>query len=387
LKIMIFAGEPSGDYYGANLLKALQSLNSSIEAFGFGSQQMKKAGFDVIFDPTELSVVGITEALKQIGFFRSWLKRLEVIMKERKPDCVVLIDFPGFNMRVAKLAKKLKIPVVYFIPPSAWAWGKKRAYKVAETVDKVASILPMELEVYRNAGADIVSVGHPLLLDIPGEIDRSKALKELGLSDSSPVLALLPGSRKQEIGTLYAPMLEACKLLKKDFSDLQVILGLSPAIKLETIEEINREVGFSPLVFQDQTHKVIAASTVCLCAGGTVTLETALLKRPMVVVYKLSKITFFFVKRLVTVKYYSLPNLVLNKRVVPELIQNDCTAENMASELKPLLSDPRLRVGMVDGLAKVRLRLQGEGGAEEGAYVKTAKLVLEVAKGAGSNYN
>lgn len=132
---------------------------------------------------------------------------------------------------------------------------------------------------------------------------------------------------------------------------------------------------------------MIAASTVCLCAGGTVTLETALLKRPMVVVYKLSKITFFFVKRLVTVKYYSLPNLVLNKRVVPELIQNDCTAENMASELKPLLSDPRLRVGMVDGLAKVRLRLQGEGGAEEGAYVKTAKLVLEVAKGAGSNYN
>ena len=217
MKIMIFAGEPSGDYYGANLLKALQSLNSSIEAFGFGSQQMKKAGFDVIFDPTELSVVGITEALKQIGFFRNWLKRLEVIMKERKPDCVVLIDFPGFNMRVAKLAKKLKIPVVYFIPPSAWAWGKKRAYKVAETVDKVASILPMELEVYRNAGADIVSVGHPLLLDIPGEIDRSKALKELGLSDSSPVLALLPGSRKQEIGTLYAPMLEACKLLKRIF--------------------------------------------------------------------------------------------------------------------------------------------------------------------------
>ena len=125
MKIMIFAGEPSGDYYGANLLKALQSLNSSIEAFGFGSQQMKKAGFDVIFDPTELSVVGITEALKQIGFFRNWLKRLEVIMKERKPDCVVLIDFPGFNMRVAKLAKKLKIPVVYFIPPSAWAWGKR----------------------------------------------------------------------------------------------------------------------------------------------------------------------------------------------------------------------------------------------------------------------
>lgn len=384
---MIFAGEASGDYYGANLIRALQELTPDLEVFGWGSKHMQEAGCEVIFDPTQLSVVGITEALKHLIFFKKWLKRLKKIMIARVPSCVVLIDFPGFNMHVAKLAHSLNIPVVYFVPPSAWAWGRKRAFKIAKTVDRVACILPMELDVYQKAGAKIKNVGHPLLNDIPQEIDRKTAASNLGLDDKLPVLALLPGSRKQEIESLYRPMLESCIRLKEELPDLQVILGLSPAISRETIDEIGKEIGLTPIVYRNKTREVIAASTACLCAGGTVTLEAALLKRPMVVVYKLSKITFFLVKRLVIVNYYTLPNLILGKKVVSELIQDDCTVENMVLELRPLLQKPDPSESAKKSLSMVRTKLQGEGSEGAGSYKKTAELVLEVALNAGGHNN
>lgn len=380
MKIMLIAGEASGDYYGANLIKTIKELDPRIEFFGWGSQLMAKEGLRVIFDPTEVSTVGFVEVIKKLNFFKKWLERLEKVLVEEKPDCLVLIDFPGFNMRMAKIAHRLGIPCVYFIPPTAWAWGRGRAKKIAQSVDKVISILPMEMPVYQEAGADIIFVGHPLLDVIPQAIDRQKACEELGLNVEKPVLTILPGSRKQELDSFLPLMLEAVKSLKEKNNELQLVMGLAPTVDKVKIEEkcAAREIEIK--ILEGKTHEAIAASTACLCTGGTVTLETALLERPMVIVYRLSSLTFALVKLLVKVDFFTLPNLILQKRAVPELIQKDFTARNVELHLQPLLENAEPDSSVVSELKQVRARL-GIGGA----FKKTAQIIWEVASVAGSH--
>ncbi len=382
MQIMIVCGEASGDYYGASLIKAIKESLPKTVFYGFGGPLMESEGLEVIFDPTQLSVVGFTEALKLVGFFKKWLKRLQNILILRRPDCLVLIDFPGFNMRLAKIAHGLGISCVYFVPPSAWAWGQKRAKKVAQTVDAVAAIMPMDLAVYQAAGANIEMVGHPLLEEIPTEISRETACRELDLDANKPVLALLPGSRNQEIKTHLKLMLEAAKELKKANQNLQVILALAASIEKEKVINITKDTDFEVVIIEKNTHQAIAAATACLCTCGTVTLEAALLARPMVSVYKLSILTALLTKLLVKVKYYALPNIILNERVVVELIHNKFTVSNMVTNLEPLLVDTAPNKQIQAKLRKVRPKL-----GSQGAYTNTAKIVLEVARGAGSDNN
>ncbi|HHY18907.1 MAG TPA: lipid-A-disaccharide synthase, partial [Firmicutes bacterium] len=380
MKIMLVAGEASGDYYGSGLIKALKEIGGEIEFFGWGGKLMAQEGMELIFDPTNLSPIGFTEVVKLLGFYKKWLKRLEQYLIQRRPNCLVLIDFPGFNMRLAKIAKRLDIPCVYFIPPSAWAWGENRAKKVANTVNKVAAILPMEIDVYQKAGADVVMVGHPLLEEIPEEIDRAKACNNLKLNDKQPVLAVIPGSRMQEIKTHFQLMLEACQILKQEIPKLQVILPKAPTIERKVLEDMAKESNLEINIIEGQTHMVIAAATVCLCTGGTVTLEAALLARPMVNVYKLSKLSFMLVQAIVKVDYFTLPNVILNKKIVPELIQDDFTVQNMVDNLRPLLIDSNPNQEIASKLKEIRPML-----GQKGCYRNTARIIWEVACSAGSN--
>jgi len=379
---MLVAGEASGDYYGSGLIKALKEIGGEIEFFGWGGKLMAQEGMELIFDPTNLSPIGFTEVVKLLGFYKKWLKRLEQYLIQRRPNCLVLIDFPGFNMRLAKIAKRLDIPCVYFIPPSAWAWGENRAKKVANTVNKVAAILPMEIDVYQKAGADVVMVGHPLLEEIPEEIDRAKACNNLKLNDKQPVLAVIPGSRMQEIKTHFQLMLEACQILKQEIPKLQVILPKAPTIERKVLEDMAKESNLEINIIEGQTHMVIAAATVCLCTGGTVTLEAALLARPMVNVYKLSKLSFMLVQAIVKVDYFTLPNVILNKKIVPELIQDDFTVQNMVDNLRPLLIDSNPNQEIASKLKEIRPML-----GQKGCYRNTARIIWEVACSAGSNNN
>lgn len=379
---MLVAGEASGDYYGSGLIKALKEIGGEIEFFGWGGKLMAQEGMELIFDPTNLSPIGFTEVVKLLGFYKKWLKRLEQYLIQRRPNCLVLIDFPGFNMRLAKIAKRLDIPCVYFIPPSAWAWGENRAKKVANTVNKVAAILPMEIDIYQKAGADVVMVGHPLLEEIPEEIDRAKACNNLKLNDKQPVLAVIPGSRMQEIKTHFQLMLEACQILKQEIPELQVILPKAPTIERKVLEDMAKESNLEINIIEGQTHMVIAAATVCLCTGGTVTLEAALLARPMVNVYKLSKLSFMLVQAIVKVDYFTLPNVILNKKIVPELIQDDFTVQNMVDNLRPLLIDSNPNQEIASKLKEIRPML-----GQKGCYRNTARIIWEVACSAGSNNN
>lgn len=379
---MLVAGEASGDYYGSGLIKALKEIGGEIEFFGWGGKLMAQEGMELIFDPTNLSPIGFTEVVKLLGFYKKWLKRLEQYLIQRRPNCLVLIDFPGFNMRLAKIAKRLDIPCVYFIPPSAWAWGENRAKKVANTVNKVAAILPMEIDVYQKAGADVVMVGHPLLEEISEEIDRAKACNNLKLNDKQPVLAVIPGSRMQEIKTHFQLMLEACQILKQEIPKLQVILPKAPTIERKVLEDMAKESNLEINIIEGQTHMVIAAATVCLCTGGTVTLEAALLARPMVNVYKLSKLSFMLVQAIVKVDYFTLPNVILNKKIVPELIQDDFTVQNMVDNLRPLLIDSNPNQEIASKLKEIRPML-----GQKGCYRNTARIIWEVACSAGSNNN
>lgn len=382
MQIMIISGEASGDYYGASLIRAIKKQSPEAVFYGWGGSCMASEGLEIIFDPTQLSVVGFTEALKLLSFYKSWLKRLKNILITRRPDCLVLIDFPGFNIHLAKIAHNLGIACVYFIPPSAWAWGRKRAKTVAQTEAKVAAIMPMDLDVYHAAGASIEMVGHPLLEEIPTEIPRESACQELNLDTNKPVLTVLPGSRNQEINTHLKLMLEAAQALKKADPDLQVILALAASIKKETVAKIAPKMDFEVKVIEKKTHQAIAASTACLCTCGTVTLEAALLARPMVSVYKLSRLTTMLSKLLVKTKYYALPNIILNERVVVELIHSNFTAVNMVTHLAPLLTQPEPDKQIQAKLRQVRPKL-----GSKDAYANTAKIIVEVVSGAGSDNN
>lgn len=382
MQIMIISGEASGDYYGASLIKAIKKQSPETSFYGWGGSLMASEGLEIIFDPTQLSVVGFTEALKLLNFYRNWLKRLKNILIARRPDCLVLIDFPGFNIHLAKIAHSLGIACVYFIPPSAWAWGRKRAKKVAQTVVKVAAIMPMDFDVYQAAGANIEMVGHPLLEEIPTEIPREIACQELNLDVNKPVLTLLPGSRNQEIKTHLKLMLEAAKTLKNADPDLQVILALAASIQKETVAKIITEMDLDLRIIEQKTHQAIAASTACLCTCGTVTLEAALLVRPMVSVYKLSKLTTILFKLLFKAKYYALPNIILNERVVVELIHSNFTVDNMVTNLALLLARPQPDKQIQAKLRQVRSKL-----GSKDAYANTAKIIVEVASSAGSDNN
>jgi len=372
---MILAGEASGDMHGANLARALQELNPQVQLLGMGSSLMAAAGVELAFDVTELSTVGFAEAIKSIKTLKRILQQLGDLMDQEKPDVIVLIDYPGFNMEVAKAAKARGIPLVYYFSPTAWAWGRGRAKKVASLVTRVASVLPFEADVYREAGADVEFVGHPLLDIVKPKLSKEEFYQQWNLDSQKPIVGLLPGSRRQEIKSLLPILLETAKRIKEKIPQTQFLLPLAHTVDRREIEAQIREKGLEIIVIEGQTYELMTVSDIIVVASGTATLEAACLGTPMIIVYQVSFSTWLLGKILIKVPYIGMPNIIAGKEIAPEFIQYDAQPEQISSRVIDFLEHPEKLELVRAELQEVRKRLGGEG-----AVKRTAQLVLDVGR-------
>jgi lipid-A-disaccharide synthase len=365
---MIVAGERSGDIYGAGLARALQARLPGVEVFGCGGESMRQAGVDTAVDSHHIAIAGITEVVAGIPrVYRAFHKLLEEVDR-RQPQLAILIDFPEFNLRMARQLKKRRIPVVYFVSPQVWAWRKRRVQKLKDRVAKMIVIFDFEEEIYKQAGMPVEYVGHPLVDMVRPHLTRQEFFAKVGLDPSILTVALLPGSRQKEVIANLPVMLDAATRLALN-RKLQFVVAVAPTIDPHWLETTLLECYVGRATVRTAIHSTYDAmqhSEVAVVASGTATLEAALRERPMVVVYRVSALTWLVGKLLVNVPYYCMVNILAKKELVPELMQHDFNATNVAARVEYLLDHPEAREEMVRGFQALRLRL-GRGGAIERA--------------------
>lgn len=373
-KIMFSAGETSGDMHGANLAKAIKNMYPDAELFGFGGPQMEKAGVKLCKNMLDYSVMGFWEVLINLRRMFKLKSALVEEMKRQKPDILVLIDYPDFNWRLASEAKKLNIPVFSYIPPSAWAWRKGRAKKVAKIANKIVAIFPFEIDVYKQAGADISFVGNPLLDNVHASMSKDEAYKFFGINENDDNILLLPGSRKQEIANLLDPMFEAAKIISQERLNAKFFLPVAPGIDEQYLNNKIIEYKLNVKLCFEKTYDLMNCCDFAIATSGTVTLEAALMNLPSIVLYKMSTITYRIAKIFVDVKYFSLPNILVNKGVLPELLQDEVNGQNIAKYAQALYKGTDSANDLKQELKKVKEKLGLPGVAD-----KTAKLILQTA--------
>jgi lipid-A-disaccharide synthase len=362
--LMMVAGERSGDVYGAELAKALRARLGSVEIFGCGGEALREAGVETTIDAHRVSVAGIVEVLAGLPRVVRAFHTLLAEVDRRRPQLAVLIDFPDFNLRLAKRLRKRGIPVVYFVSPQIWAWRRGRLKEIKANVARMICIFDFEEEIYRRAGVPVEYVGHPLVDLVQPHLAREEFFAKAGLDPKLTTVALLPGSREKEVALNLPPMLGAASRLALN-RQLQFIIPVAPTLDAGRVEATLRHCDASRAAIHTITHATsdaLAHSDVAVVASGTATLEAALHARPMVVVYRVSPLTWWFGKLLVKVPHYSMVNLLAGKRLVAELMQSEFDAHNLAAQVEYLLDHPEVRAAMAQELLALRSRL-GPGGA------------------------
>jgi lipid-A-disaccharide synthase len=370
--IMMIAGEASGDHHGAKLVEALRRKNSGLYFCGIGGPAMKKAGVNIIYDAAKLAVVGLIEVFAKVPDILEGMRRCKGLLKSLRPDLLILIDFPEFNFHIAATAKKLGIPVLFYVSPQVWAWRPGRFKKIRQRVDHVAVILPFEKAYYQKHRIPVTFVGHPLL---DSKHIQQRTATANRIRPSAPVVGLLPGSRENEVSRLLPEMLGAARILKHAFHDIRFIISIASTIEIDMVQDLVDRYGGST-AFETIPHnvdKVFERCILVVAASGTVTLEAALMGVPLVVVYKMSPLTFQLAKRLIKVKSISLVNLIAGRNIIPELIQEKATSENIAREITQLLHHPQRLKQIENDLSQVRSRL-----GQPGASVRVADLALKI---------
>lgn len=375
MKIMFSVGEASGDMHAAAVAAEIRRLAPDAKLFGMGGAGMKRAGVDIIYDIENLGIIGVVEIIKHLPMFFRLRDFLREKMIEEKPDVLVCVDYPGFNMKLAHAAKELGIPVVYYIAPTIWAWNKSRAKPIARDVAQVASIFPFEADAYKKAGARVTFVGHPLVDVVKPTMTKEEAMKYFGGTPDAKRVLLMPGSRKNEIMGLLPVMLDAAKKLSED-TTCQFFLPRAETIPEDFLAPYLAQAGVEVIVTEGKQYDLMQICDACIASSGTATLETALMELPTVLVYRLAAVTWFLAKLLVHVKYAGLPNLLLDREVTPELLQDKVTAGNIYNILHPWLTDESARQKNIQEIKTVRTAL-GAGGAVR----RTAELILRVAEG------
>jgi len=375
--IMLSAGEASGDLHGATMCRALRVLDPGLRLIGMGGPRMAAAGVEILVDPTAHAAVGTSEALGRIpGLYRAY-KILAGKLRMARPQALVLIDFPEFNLRLAKQARRAGVPVIYFIPPQLWAWRRGRIRQMARRVTRVLAAFPFERSLYEEAGVSVEFVGHPLLDVVPLGLDRTRARERLSVAESHTVVGLLPGSRREEVAHLLPPMLEAAALLARADGRRCFVLGLAPTVERSAVTGLltrGVEAGGPRVeIVQGLTHEVMAGADVLLIASGTATLEAALLGAPMVVCYRVSKLTEIMARVLARVQWISLPNIVAGRGAVPEILQRQVTGSRLAAEAERLLEDPAASTAQRAAFKEVRSRL-----GQPGVGARAATAVLRI---------
>lgn len=373
MKIMMSAGEASGDMHAAAVAAELKRIMPDADLFGMGGADMRKSGVRIIYDIENLGIIGVVEVIRHIPFFFRLRAFLKKAMVEEKPDVLVCVDYPGFNMKLAHVAKELGIPVIYYIAPTIWAWNKGRAKNIVRDVEQVASIFPFEAEAYRKAGARVTFVGHPLADTVKPSMSFEEAMDYFhGNPDKKRVL-LMPGSRKNEVAGLLPVMIQVAeKLAEKE--ECQFFIPRASTISKEMLLSIIGKTSLSIEITEGHQYDLMQICTACVASSGTATLETALMELPTVLVYKLAPFTWFLANLLVHVKYAGLPNLLLGREVTPELLQDRAQAENIVSILLPWLQDEKARQKNIEEIREVRKAL-GSGGAVH----RVAELIIKTA--------
>ena len=378
--IMLSAGEASGDLHGGTLCHELRRLAPGLRLSGMGGARMAAAGVDHVADPTAHAVVGTSEAVGRLPRLYRAYRALVRRLREERPRALVVIDFPEFNMRLARQARQAGIPVVYFIPPQVWAWRRRRLRTIARLASQVLAVFPFEPALYEEAGVPVEFVGHPLLDVVPLGLDRREARRQLSLADNRAVVGLFPGSRKEEVTRLLPPMLEGVRRLAAGGAGPRLLLGLAPSIDRGLVSSLVSAAalpGPGAEVVEGRTHEVMAAADAILIASGTATLEAALLGTPMVVCYRVSPMTELTARLLIRIPWISLPNIVSGRTIVPEILQGDLSSERLAVEADRLLGNSEAATAQRRAFAELRARL-----GEPGVGRRAALAVLRTASAA-----
>lgn len=371
---MIVTGETSGELYGSLLAVSLRKKVPGIRILGIGGEKMKEAGVELVSGIA--SAFGIAEAVSSLRKIRNtFVSASRALIKER-PGVLVLIDYPDFNLKLAELAKKEKIRVLYYVSPQVWAWRKNRVKKIARLVDKMAVILPFEEEIYKAAGVECEFVGHPVFDEIQGmRNDKDKLKDELGLHSKLPLLALLPGSRPHELERLLPLTLDVVRRFRKEFEPFQFCIPLAPNTDTDAYGKIIGELRKEEVVIKKgESLKVLAASDMAVIASGTATLQAVLLGIPFVVMYKLFPLTYWLGKMILKVKHISLVNILSEGEIVKELLQDDASPENIIHELRKITTDIPYREKMVETFVAVRKMFSGRNASE-----KVADIAIQMA--------
>lgn len=374
VKILISAGEASGDIHAAAITAAIKSINSEAQVFGMGGDALRAAGGEVLFDIKDHGVMGFVEVIRKLPDLFKLRSDFGKIMDERKPDCLVIVDYPGFNMKLAKLAHDKGIPVVSYIAPSAWAWNKGRAKNVAKLVDKVACIFPFEYDVYKEAGAPVEFVGHPLLDIVKPAMTREEAAAWAGKEPGKRLVLLMPGSRLMEIDKMLPTLLVGAKLLQKQMPEVQFAMPRAGTIPLELLQSKIKESGLEVKITEGHNYDLFSVADLALATSGTVTLEAALCGLPSVIVYRTSALNAFIARLVINIPNIGLPNIVAGRQILPELLQEDFTPAKLAATAAELLA-PERRPQLDADLAYMKQRL-----GEPGAVERVAQLILRIAE-------
>ncbi|MGH9670915.1 MAG: lipid-A-disaccharide synthase [Terriglobales bacterium] len=374
MRLLVSAGEASGELYGAGLIEALRRRVPDLECFGVGGDAMRAAGCDTVVDARALSVVGITEIVSHLpGIYREY-RRLLRAADERKPDATIVIDSPAFNFRVARAMHARGVPVIYYVCPQLWAWREGRVRRFHQWVRKALVIFPFEEKWYRDRGVDAEYVGHPLADAPPPGISREEFAAKYGPDSARPWVALLPGSRRKEIAMNLPALAEGGRRLQGEY---EFVLPAASTVERPWLEASLRNSGLKVTVVEGASA-ALRHARAAVVASGTATVEAALAGTPMVVVYRVSALTWALGHRLLKVPYVAMPNLIAGEQVVPELIQSDFTPENVAARLEEILAEGPARERMKDALTAVsaRLRPAGETGETGTTAERAAQTVL-----------
>jgi lipid-A-disaccharide synthase len=377
MNFLLSAGEASGDTYGAQLAEALRQSSPGSSFFGMGGEKMRAAGCELLVHANEVAVVGLVEVVTHLPGIRQRFKRLVAEAARRKPTAAILIDFPDFNLRLARELHRLGIPVFYFVSPQVWAWRTGRVRQIKEYVRKMIVIFPFEQEFYRRHGVEVSYVGHPLAYEPPPQISREEFAEQNFLDPKKQWIALLPGSRKKELAFNIERMLEAAGLLKEQDDTLQFVLPVASTLSkswlLEQLE--SRWQSPVPLELTDNARVALLHARAAVVASGTATVEAALSGTPFVVVYRLAPLTWLLGRRLVKLDTFAMPNLIAGQKIVPELIQKDFTAAKVVGELKAIIPEGAARQKMQAALKMVQQRLHDSQDADPPA-LRAAREVL-----------
>lgn len=366
MKIAVIAGEASGDLHASEVLRELKKL-TPVEAFGIGGDLLEREGVEILHHAREMGIVGLFNVLRHLPMFRRVFNEMVERIARERPDVVFLIDYPDFNLRMAKKCKELGLRVVYYISPQLWAWRKGRVRHVEKYIDRMVVIFPFEEDFYRGHKVPVTYVGHPL-------IEQLSHIERPPRDPNVLRIALLPGSRRMEVHSLLPPMLEAVEILRRhggvDGRRVEASIIQAPTIARETLETIVREKGSDVPIVPNDHGEAVAASDIALSSSGTATLESAVLGTPVVVMYRLSPATYFLAKKLVRLPHFSLVNIVAGRNVVPELIQDDVNGLRIAHEVRKLVQ-PDVYRDVTEALAEVRAKL-----GEPGTAARVAQEII-----------